>query len=125
MPDQPSRMTYKEWLAEGEKRFGKDPMNWKFVCPICKHVASTRDYKDAGAKSDNVGFSCVGRWIKGSRDAFGTPKNNKRPGPCDYAGGGLFKLNPIAVVHEDGKEILAFAFAEPDPKEAPPCPTSS
>jgi hypothetical protein len=130
LSEQPTRMTYKEWEAEGERRFGKDKMLWKFVCPICKHVQSVRDYAQAGASSDVVGFSCVGRWIKGSREAFQSkPGKQKKEGPCNYAGGGLFAMNPITVVKENGKETQAFAFAEPDPKpepkETPPCPTSS
>jgi hypothetical protein len=33
-------------------------------------------------------------------------------GPCLYAGGGLFKLNPIHVFMPDGVVREAFAFAE-------------
>ncbi len=110
--EQLTRITKAEWHAEAERRFGKDPMKWKWICPICKHVQSMQDYKDAGAETENVAFSCVGRWIEGSKEAFKT----KGKGPCTYAGGGLFRLNPITVVGEDGKEITAFAFADPDPK---------
>ena len=104
---QPTRMTHAEWLAEAERRFGKDSMKWKFVCPSCEHVASTQDYKDAGAKPENVGFSCVGRWLDKKDAAF-----EKKGGPCNYAGNGLIHLNPICVVLEGGKETHAFAFAE-------------
>lgn len=105
---QPTRMTHAEWKAEAERRFGKDMMNWKFVCPSCGHVQSTKDYKEAGAQPSAVGFSCVGRYLKKKKSAFG------KKGPCDYAGGGLIRLNPITVVHEDGEESQAFAFAEAD-----------
>ena len=115
MSDQPARMTKAEWLAEAERRFGKDPMKWKFVCPACGFVQSTQDYKDAGAPSSAAAFSCVGRWSGHMKDdAFVTKK-----GPCNYAGGGLIHLNPIKVVDEDGQEHEVFAFAEPDPEEVP------
>ena len=52
------------WLAEAERRFGKDPLRWRFVCPSCGHVASVQDYKDVGAPVECVGFSCIGRWLK-------------------------------------------------------------
>lgn len=116
-------MTHQEWLAEAERRFGPDPMKWKFVCPVCKHVQSVQDYKDAGAPSTAAGFSCVGRWSGAKRDALGlNPDAVKRgelppaegPGPCNYAGGGLFQLNPVEVVLDDGIVTRAFAFAEPD-----------
>lgn len=88
-------MTKQEWDDLAESRFGLDPLNWKFVCPACGHVASVRDWRDAGAPQSAIAFSCVGRWLKGVkvREAFG----GKGPGPCNYAGGGLFRLNPVKI----------------------------
>lgn len=94
-------MTREEWMAEGTRRFGVDQMKWKFICPACKHVASVQDYADAGASSNVVAFSCVGRWMNKPRDAFG-----EGPGPCNYAGGGLIGLNPVEV---DGGRYFDFA----------------
>lgn len=105
MPEQ--TMTAAEWRAEAVRRFGADPMAWRFVCPVCKHEQSVADYKAAGAPEGTVAFSCVGRWIEGASEAF-----SGRPGPCTYAGGGLFALNPIRVTTDDGKTIDVFAFAE-------------
>lgn len=115
------RMTHKEWLAEAERRFGPDPMKWRFVCPACKHVASVQDWKDAGAPDTAAAVSCVGRWKGCRRDALGLkPEAIERgelppaegPGPCNYAGYGLFMLNPVMIEHEDGTFTSAFAFAE-------------
>ena len=86
-------MTRKEWLAAGRKRVGEDQNNWKFKCPVCGHVASVQDYMDAGAPAGAIAFSCIGRWREGSREAI----SGKGPGPCNYSGGGLFKLNPLEV----------------------------
>jgi len=97
-------MTRDEWVAEGERRFGPDQMKWRFVCPACGHVATAEDYKRAGASSSVVAFSCIGRWLVRSRDAFGTG-----PGPCNYAGGGLIGLNPLDV---DGHRYFDFATTE-------------
>lgn len=104
------RYTVDEWRAEAERRFGLDPMAWRFVCPACGHVATIREWKLAGATSGEVAFSCVGRHLEAARDAFA-----KGDGPCNYAGGGLFKLNPVTVVDE-GREHDVFAFA-PAPGE--------
>lgn len=100
-------MTRTDWIAEGERRFGPDPMRWKFACPACGHVAAVADWKAAGAPEEAVAFSCVGRYqTNPPRAAFG----GKGPGPCDYAGGGLFRLNPQPVMH--GADVLhVFAFA--------------
>lgn len=100
--------TYAEWLAEAEELFGKDPMNWRFVCPVCGHVAAVRDYKDAGAPSTAAGFSCVGRWLPDSKDAMS--HDGESGGPCNYAGGGLFRMNPVRVKMADGKISETFEF---------------
>ena len=84
-------MTKDKYFAEGKRLFGGDMTKWRFVCPVCGHVASMQDYIDAGA-DDMTGFSCIGRVI-GGRDAF----TEKGQGPCNYAGGGLFRLSPIQI----------------------------
>ena len=101
-------MTKAEWKAEGERRFGKDIMKWRFVCPSCGHVASLQDWKDAGAPANAAAFSCVGRWLGEAREAFFVADKTK-PGPCNYAGGGLIGLNPLEV---DGEHYFDFAEAK-------------
>jgi len=102
---EPIRMTKDEYIAEGERRFGSDRMEWAWVCPVCKHVQTARDYKEAGAPEGAVAFSCVGRWL-GAGSGF-TGHN----APCDYAGGGLFGLNPLYVTDDNDKEHHLFEFA--------------
>ena len=103
------KMTREQWLAEATSRFGEDMMRWRFVCPCCGHVAAVQDWKDAGAPEGAVAFSCVGRWTSDeARGAF----EGEGQGPCNYAGGGLFKLNPVVVVASDGSEHDVFDFAE-------------
>jgi hypothetical protein len=103
--------THAQWLAEARSRFGADPMKWRFVCPSCGHVASIQDWGTAGAGEGEVAFSCIGRHVG---DRAGTEKAafSRSGGPCNYAGGGLFKLNPVAVDFEDGDEPrMTFEFA--------------
>lgn len=47
-------MTIQEWREEGKRRFGKDYMDWKFECPMCGHIASIRDFKEAEPKAQTV-----------------------------------------------------------------------
>lgn len=109
-------MRYEDWLAEGRRRFGQDFGAWKFVCPICKHVAAVDDfkpYKDKGATPDSATSECIGRYIPGSMKAFEESKRTK--GPCDYAGYGLFRLSPVHILTEGQdpkKPTHCFAFAE-------------
>ena len=100
--------THDEWLAEAERLFGPDARDWRFECPACNHVASGREWIEAGAPSTAVAFSCIGRWLPKPREAFANGA-----GPCNYAGGGLIGLNPVRVMKADGTRIDAFAFAAP------------
>jgi hypothetical protein len=106
-----TNMTHDEWKAEGERLFGADVLTWRFVCPVCHYECSVADYKAAGAPSSAAGFSCVGRWLPKDRvrESFG----GAGTGPCDYAGGGFFRLNPVRVRMPEGDELQAFAFAMP------------
>lgn len=100
-------MTVEEWHAEGERRFGKDYSRWKFKCPSCWHVASVQNWKDAGAPEGGVAFSCIGRYTGATgRNAF-----KQAGGPCNYTGGGIFKINPITVIEPNGYEHRIFEFA--------------
>lgn len=118
----PVPIPYAEWLDEARRLFGDDSRRWRFVCPVCKHVASVQDWHDAKAPESAIAFSCVGRWAGAKRDAFGLNaekvKRGDLPpaegnGPCNYAGGGLFALNPVKV-DRDGEVHSMFAFATPE-----------
>lgn len=106
-------MSEAEWRAEGARRFGDDPMQWQFVCPSCGHVATPQAWKDAGAPENTVAFSCVGRWTGAKREAF-TAGDKGKSGACNYAGGGLFRINPVRVCRDAaaGGDIDVFAFAD-------------
>jgi hypothetical protein len=108
------RMTKADWMAEGARRFGPDQLKWQFVCPACGYVASVEDWKKVGAPITAVAFSCIGRWMRRCRDAFG---KDLGPGPCNYAGGGLFRLNPVCITDID-TEHNNFAFAEAEVSDA-------
>lgn len=106
------QLTEDEFRAEARKRFGTDPMLWRFKCPCCGHVATANDYKAANAPSNAVGFSCIGRWMdKGAGPLF-VRKGEKADCPCNYSGGGLFNFNPQPVLFKDGRVVHMFALAE-------------
>jgi hypothetical protein len=101
-------MTYEEWITEARRRFGDDASKWAFVCPSCGHVATVKDWRDAGAPEGEIAFSCVGRHLPGASDV------GERSSPCNYAGGGLFRLNPTEV---EGEHYFAFASEARSPRE--------
>lgn len=94
-------LTVEEWQLLGRALFGDDVNEWRAVCPCCLHVASVGAYRQAGAPEGGIFFSCIGRWLEEASEAF-----TGKPGPCTYAGGGLFGLNPWKV-----GERATFAFA--------------
>lgn len=104
----PITMTVEEWNAEGVRRFGADQMKWRFRCPSCDNAVSAENYKAAGAPENAVAFSCVGRWMPETTATI----FEKGKGFCNYAGGGLFPLNPITVIDKDGGEHRIFRFDE-------------
>ena len=102
----PTTMTVEEWQAEGTKLFGADQMKWRFRCPSCDNEVTAEQYKAAKAPENAVAYSCVGRWMpETTAEIF-----DKGKGYCNYAGGGLFGLNPITVIKPDGGEHHVFAF---------------
>lgn len=105
----PRTLTKSEWYAEGVRRFGPDETTWAFVCPACGHRQTVADYEAAGAPEGHVAFSCVGRAFPTCREAFG----GKGPGPCNYAGGGLFAINPVTILDDGKKRGPFFEFADP------------
>lgn len=108
MPKTITPIKHEDWTAEAKRRFGDDPMGWRFKCPNCGHVASVKDWKDAGAPEGSVAFSCVGRWTGGEGTIFQNPAVQ----PCNYTNGGLFNIAPVGVLWEDtsGKEIVRYVF---------------
>ncbi len=116
-------MTRDEWLAEAVKRFGKNAKKWRFVCPVCKTEQGIEDFLEHTELSEDeianvIAFSCIGRWAKGGCDHQGLSTKpveksaSAKPAiGCDYAGGGLFRLNPVKVEWQ-GKVHGTFAFAE-------------
>lgn len=106
------QITHAELGAEAKRRFGENMLDWKFVCPVCGHIAAVKDWQAAGAPNAAAAYSCVGRWSKQRRESFpikGSTKMVDRP--CDYAGGGFFALNPQPVLMPDGVVFWSFALA--------------
>ena len=109
------QLSYEEWRSEALTRFGDAPKQGRFVCPVCGFEQCAQDFFDQTDLSEEeirkvTAFSCIGRWIDGSRDAF----SKGGEGPCSYAGGGLFRLNPVTVEFDNGKSQSYFAFAATD-----------
>ena len=115
------RMTKAEWLARGTELFGADFDAWRFVCPGCGHVQSIADFrpfKDRGATPESARCECIGRYTGGRSWAYGGG-----PGPCDYAGYGLFPISPVTVIDGE-REVRSFHFDDgvykPNVAPAPP-----
>lgn len=103
-------LSYEEWESEGIKRYGKDKRAWKFKCPSCGFIQTFNDflkYINKDKAQGLIGFSCIGRVTEDSKGEY--LKNKKQP--CNYAGGGLFRLNPI-IITKEGTEQTYFDFAD-------------
>ena len=105
-------LTFEQWLEEGIKRYGNNMSTWRYTCPMCKKDTVAQEWIDHNVKKQ-IAISCIGRQYDQKQSAFFT--KNKKPTGCDYAGYGLFRMNPVNVefTNEDGsKEIVGgFDFA--------------
>lgn len=106
-------LSHEQWLAEAERRYGKSLRLIRFVCPSCGYLQSGIDFLDLGCTPEEaarvVGFSCIGRKLRVCQGAF-----TGGPGPCNYAGGGLFRIAPVRVLIDgpEQEEIMVFDFAD-------------
>lgn len=116
-------ITYDEWKAEGERRFGPDMLTWRFICPGCRNEQSAADFRpftDRGATSNSAYRECLGRFLL-SDQARSWMNDKSRAGVrCDYAAYGLLCIcttqvqPPSDVAPENGgpKPIAVFEFGE-------------
>lgn len=105
-------ITYEEWEKTGKSLYGVDKKNWKFKCPNCGFVQTYNDFIEKGEeyKKDAqgmTGFSCIGRIMEDCKGELGNKK-----APCNYAGGGLFQLNPVKIKYPNGETFQSFDFAD-------------
>lgn len=103
------------WLEKAIKLYGENAGVWKFKCPCCETVQTAMDFVNAGLSKKDAGTSiakeCIGRYLPKKQKAISEKKIIKGE-PCDYAGYGLFRLNPIEIEMDDGRMQYAFAFAD-------------
>ena len=103
-------MTQEKWIQEGKRKYGEDFMNWKFRCPMCGHVASIKEFKDAGAANPNCAYQeCIGRY-----QGKGEPQRGDSSG-CNWAAYGFLGIpngKGIIVIADDGVGIECFEFAD-------------
>jgi len=112
--------TQDELVAELQKRFGPDPMDWAFICPSCGDIATVADFKAALAEhpiasrplaSDHIGQICIGRIL-------GAPSRDEKYAGrgCDWAAFGLFRGPEFVKVGD--REMPSFRIAPaPEHKE--------
>lgn len=121
------RLTHAAWLAAAKERYGDKSSAWKFQCPSCGHVQCAKDFEERTGLTreqilGQIGFSCIGRSLPAGAKVS---EIFEKPGPCNYTGGGLLRLNPIEV-DADGTIIQVFDFADrPLTEEKPSEPVSS
>lgn len=117
----PTTYTQDELVALLHERFGEDPMDWTFVCPICGDRCTGADMRAALAKrprtnrdgsvttaSDLLGQECIGR-VTGAPE-HGTKGYAGRG--CNWCAFGLFR-GPWLITTLDGETIGAFPVADP------------
>lgn len=90
-----------------------NPLDARFVCPLCGNVASPRQFTAAGVQPERAFQNCIGRFT-GAKGNLSSPQ--PVPQPCDWAAYGLFgTLNAGTQIElEDGSICWVFDLAEPE-----------
>ena len=100
-----------EWLEEGKRLYGPDPLNWKFRCPICGRVYTAREHRDAGSSGPNSAYQeCIGRYL--GAGSYRKEQGNKNG--CNWCAYGLLGTAGKGRLIEaaDGTVVEAFRFAD-------------
>lgn len=101
-------MTSEQWHREGERRFGVELLNWRYVCPMCGHIACGRDFEAIGVSPMNGAMECIGRYYRRGRAVEGDSSG------CNWTAAGLYGIpngKGIVVVLNDGRAFECFDFA--------------
>lgn len=93
-------VTLDEWMAEGQRLFGEDRLDWRFRCPMCGHIQTGRQFQDAGKDPHRAYFNCA------SRFGLGGKKN------CKWTTGGLLAIGGRYVIDKKYIPHLIFDFDE-------------
>lgn len=113
VPGATKEMLWKDFLAEGKRRYGERREAWRFVCPACGHVQSmdvvmaknpTMTRKDV---ADWIFYSCEGRVDK----SVG----------CNWTLGGLLHIHHRLLTGPDVGEggLPVFLFEDETPPDPP------
>ena len=110
------QMTTDELSAEMQRRFGTDSLQWAFICPQCKDIATLGDFFDAGVNPAVFGQECIGRSLGALSKEFARPGDDESKLPkyegrgCNWAAYGLFR-GPVEYLSPEGKSTWGFEIA--------------
>lgn len=110
-PPERYQFTRDELHAMAVERFGPNPQNWAFKCPMCGDVAIAADFPSPG--SDHLGQICVGRLTHQPEAVDGHPANSSRG--CNWCAFGLFRGPWLITLPAEGdhpeRTVGAFPLA--------------
>lgn len=116
-------VTHAEFLATLIDRFGQDPMDWAFICPSCKDVATGADFKaalEAHPRESRgkpvvaehvIGQECIGRSLGALNAADGAWGGRG----CNWTAYGLFAGPLYVMVSTSERPVPSFHIAESVP----------
>ena len=108
-----------DWLAMGERLYGKDTENWEFKCLFCERVQSAKSIREEQKKG--VVSKRYGKLKKG--DDF-SPELCCYGQDCDYVANGLFTSGVLVILdpsqpHDEARKkncTYVVPFAKEDVK---------
>lgn len=97
------------WLAEAVARFGEDPAEWAFECPLCGVRMPLGMWKALGHDPNKGYVECIGNVLPADRR--GTLYAVRQP--CNWKAYGLFGTlrGGVEVAYDDAPDKTTWVFS--------------
>lgn len=104
-PQETTVLLYADWLKEGARLYGPDMLDWRVMCPCCRHVQALKEFREHGINEDYALANCASHFgIGGDPD-------------CKYTSDGRFDADGVYVLRPDYVPVYVFVFADESPVE--------
>jgi hypothetical protein len=107
MPE-PRTLTLTQLAAEARERFGPNPAQWAFQCPMCGDIATAADFPPEMREA--VSIDCVGRYRGALSAPDADPTGAQPQRGCGYSAHGLVH-GPWEITLPDGGSLHCFPLA--------------
>ncbi|WP_157734067.1 VVA0879 family protein [Frankia sp. AvcI1] len=110
------KLTGKVWRNTGRALFGRDPMDWRYICAGCGRVSTGRMWQKFGRRDGaaRAAAECIGNALPPSEQV-----RLFQAGGCLWKAAGPVLLSGCVEIIDEPRRAV-FPFAEPGMRTSPP-----